>query len=250
MTKILSVKNLAYAYASDSKLSASGYSISVNDFALNKGEVVAITGVSGCGKSTLLECLGLIRDDFKAQSYSFLNFDLLNMPASSRFHVRSSLMSYMPQSGGLIPYLNIQDNIRLKIKVSGQELARLGLKRPLTDSQLFERACDLADMFSLSDKLTAYPESLSIGQRQRAVFFKTISCAPALILIDEPTSSLDPEHSEVLFDTIITACKEWDTASLVVTHDLSLVAKNSLASLCYTRTGPSSGAFYLEESCS
>ena len=99
--------------------------------------------------------------------------------------------------------------------------------------------------FSMDSLLDRYPHELSIGQRQRAVFLKTISHKPKIVFIDEPTSSLDPEHGKILFESIVSLSRQLDMCALVVTHDLLLVKNFNLKSLSYAKIDANEGQFVI-----
>lgn len=117
------VKELSYTYKQ--KDGSCGYKIELPELSLNSGDVYAITGVSGCGKSTLLECLGLLRQDFVSKSLLLDSYELSKLSVKDQCIVRSSLMGYMPQTGGLIPYLTIKENLKLQIEVSADSFYKL-----------------------------------------------------------------------------------------------------------------------------
>lgn len=239
------VKELSYTYKQ--KDGSCGYKIELPELELNSGDVYAITGVSGCGKSTLLECLGLLRQDFSAKNLSLDSYELSKLSSKEQCLVRSSLMGYMPQTGGLIPYLTIKENLKLQIEVSADSFYKLTGKKPDT-KVMFHEVLEKMQKFSMDSLLDRYPHELSIGQRQRAVFLKTISHNPKIVFIDEPTSSLDPEHGKILFDSIVSLSRQLDMCALVVTHDLNLVNKFSLKSLSYQSLDAQSGQFVVESS--
>ena len=245
MKNILEVLDLKFTYKG--KLATDDYTISLPTLNLGEGEVLAITGVSGSGKSTLLECLALLIESNSFNTFKIEDFNINELPKPKRELVRTSILGFMPQMGGLIPYLNIEDNINLQIEVALSMRKKLGIKQNETKKELKENALSLLKEFNLFELLKRFPQELSIGQRQRAVFIKAISHHPTLLLIDEPTSSLDPEHGDLLFNNIITFCKEKNVGSIVVTHDLNLVNKNNLKSLVYEREqGSNIGKFILK----
>ncbi len=84
--------------------------------------------------------------------------------------------------------------------------------------------------------LDRYPKDLSIGQRQRAVFFKAVVHEPALVLIDEPTSALDPVNAQAMFELIKDLSEELGLASLVITHDLALVKQCGIPCVSHVNT--------------
>ena len=239
------VKELSYTYKQ--KDGSCGYKIELPELELNSGDVYAITGVSGCGKSTLLECLGLLRQDFLAKKLSLDSYELSQLSSKEQCLVRSSLMGYMPQTGGLIPYLTIKENLKLQIEVSAASFYKLEGKT-LDTKAMYHEVIVKMQKFSMDPLLDRYPHELSIGQRQRAVFLKTISHNPKIVFIDEPTSSLDPEHGRILFESIVSLSRQLDMCALVVTHDLGLVKDFNLKSLYYEMVDTNKGRFVADES--
>lgn len=238
MSANLILDKLSFSY--QSKDGASAYTIKLDNLCLDNGKVMAITGPSGCGKSTLLECLALLRN-FECNSYSLATFNLKDsqIPISA---LRAGLIGFMPQTGGLIPYLTVSDNLKLQIKIATSLKAKYQGQKA-DEKALYEEALALLKEFSLLEYLNYYPHQLSIGQRQRVVFFKSICHEPKLLLIDEPTSALDPYHGQLLFETICKVCTLKNLSSLVVTHDLNLVTKFNLDSLDYQRADEQTGVF-------
>ena len=252
MSAILNIENLEFSYPKTD--GNDGYTISLPKLDLNPSDVIAITGVSGCGKSTILECLALLRKATKVKHFSIQDYDVLALPYEKRELLRSGLLGFMPQTGGLIPYLTVFDNIKLQVQVALKQRATLQKELKgnsiLTKDRvrdLLENSKTLAKDFGIDDLLKRFPHELSIGQRQRAVFLKSISHKPSVILIDEPTSSLDPEHGQSLFANIVELCQKTKVAALVVTHDLHLVLKNLNKALDYQRVSATSGQFVLKQ---
>ena len=245
MDAYLKVKDFSFSYPKrDEK---SGYTIRLDSLRMEPDSVLAVTGVSGCGKSTLLECLALLRDNSSFGKYFIDDKDVLSEKAEARRLIRSALMGYMPQSGGLIPYLSIKENLKFQIDISGISKKKLNLKTDDTDS-LLRNSLALFEDFGLSDVLDLYPHELSIGQRQRAVFFKSICHNPKILFIDEPTSSLDPQNGDKLISVMLEVCSKYSMCVLMVTHDLALVRKHSLSVLDYESDDSQRGIFVYRES--
>ena len=189
MSAILNIENLEFSYPKTD--GNDGYTISLPKLDLNPSDVIAITGVSGCGKSTILECLALLRKATKVKQFSIQDYDALALPYEKRELLRSGLLGFMPQTGGLIPYLTVFDNIKLQVQVALKQRATLQKELKgnsiLTKDRvrdLLENSKTLAKDFGIDDLLKRFPHELSIGQRQRAVFLKSISHKPSVILID------------------------------------------------------------------
>ncbi len=223
---MLEVEDLSFAYGKDSER----FEIALKALSLNKGEIAVLTGVSGSGKSTLLECLALVRSKFKAAKFQIDDQNVALMDESQRHHVRAALIAFMPQQGGLIPFLTLKDDFELSIKLAQKAYRALDIEVP--DISL-DHACDLAQSLGIGNFLKRLPQELSQGQSQRASFVKAISRGPKLLLMDEPTSALDPNHAHKLFDEMIEITKKNSLCVLAVTHDLSLAERFHLKQYCY-----------------
>lgn len=212
-----------------------------------QGECVALCGVSGSGKSTLLEALALLTPDFEAESFNFVGLPLISASKNLIQAVRVTSMGIMPQVGGLLPFLTLAENWKLQINLAirqrRQLLSQLNQIPQIKNSQigaegLMHRLCSTANAptlwqnlqpvikdLSLSDYIHKLPEQLSIGQRQRAMFVRSIAHDPRLLLIDEPTSALDPDNAKKLFELMQEIAAQRGMGVITVTHDLDLVAK-------------------------
>lgn len=193
-----------------------GFQVSLPSLTLHRGEVVAITGPSGCGKSTLLEMIGLILAPARLQTFT-LGDDALDIAAclqrgeqSRLADLRAQRLGFVLQTGGLLPYLSVRQNIELPRRLGG-------LPR---HSELVEEALDCLHLRPL---LNQWPRQLSIGERQRVAFVRAIAHQPDMLLADEPTAALDPQQARRLFELIIDIVRRFRIAALLVTHDWDLV---------------------------
>jgi putative ABC transport system ATP-binding protein len=198
------------------------YRVELSSLTLRAGEAVALVGPSGCGKSTLLEALGLILKPERVGQFQLLTADLasdLTLSAGRRetrwARLRQHQMGYVPQTGGLLPFLTVRQNIDLPASMSGRT----------TEGVLLAR---IVERLKLTDLLDRLPRELSIGERQRVSFARAVAHQPALILADEPTAALDPNLAHELFALIIEVVNEFNIAALIVTHEWSLVAESKL----------------------
>ena len=215
---VLSVKDL---HISRGRV-GQAYRVELSALTLCAGEAVAVVGPSGCGKSTLLEALGLILKPERVGQFRLLTTDLagdLALRAGSRetrwARLRQHQMGYVPQTGGLLPFLTVRQNIDLPASMSGRR----------TEGPLLAR---LVERLKLGDLLSRMPRELSIGERQRVSFARAVAHQPALILADEPTAALDPNLAHELFALILEVVREFNIAALIVTHEWSLVAESHL----------------------
>lgn len=242
---IIEIRSLVYSYEKVSD--ESGFCVTLEDLCLKRGEVAALTGVSGSGKSTLLECIGLIRDNFQAEFFSIKDQQAQRMSRADKAALRAGFLGFMPQNGGLLPYLTVRENISLQIELALK--ARLIKSSASVIAEYLEGILSTIEKFEMLSCLDKYPEELSIGQRQRAAFFKALSHKPELILIDEPTSSLDPANADLLFDTILRSCESLDTTALMVTHDVAAVREKHIKEYAYStsKSSPSHSVFALSK---
>lgn len=194
-----------------------GFRVALPSLTLEKGEIGALTGLSGCGKSTLLEMIGLIlRPDelthFQLGNDLTITQAVLSNEQAQLASLRAEKLGFMLQSGGLLPFLTVMQNIQLPRKM-------LGLT---PHSAWLDHAIDHLQLRSLLSRL---PRQLSIGERQRAAFIRAIAHEPALLLADEPTAALDPHNAQALYALIVEMVKQLDISALVVSHDWSLVER-------------------------
>jgi putative ABC transport system ATP-binding protein len=210
-------------------LGAAAHEVHLPGLDLAAGEVQAVVGPSGCGKSTLLEAIGLLLTPSALQRFT-LGPERIDLAAllSSRneralAEIRARDLGFLLQSGGLLPFLDVRDNIALPRRL-------LGLP---AHSERVAHACDVLGLESLQDKR---PAELSIGERQRTAFVRAMAHEPRLLLADEPTAALDPQAGERLFGLIVALVQDLEMAALVVSHDLALVTHFKLPRLVATLT--------------
>lgn len=181
------------------------------------GEILAITGESGSGKSTLLEAIGLLLAPVELGRFrlgaaqgqdiaQLLATD--NQPALAA--VRSRHLGFILQSGGLLPFLSVRDNISLPRRLLGM---------PARSAHI-DHAVEVLRLQGLLDK---HPQALSIGERQRVACVRAIAHEPQLLLADEPTAALDPHSARRLFELLLSLVSSMGLSALVVSHDWALL---------------------------
>ncbi len=201
-----------------------GYSVSLPELVIQPGEVAALTGPSGCGKSTLLEMIGLILRPDSLGCYRLghqqadVAAPLLAGQEDILSNLRASELGFVLQSGGLLPYLNVEQNLQLPRRLLGMPLS----------SEWVDKALRTLQLQSLLKKM---PRQLSIGERQRVAFVRAIAHQPPLLLADEPTAALDPHNARELFSLMLEMVSELNISALVVSHDWQLVDAFSLRRL-------------------
>ena len=177
------------------------------DFAVNRGEMVAVMGPSGCGKTTLLNCLsGLDRVD--SGQIFIEGQDLAKMRDSKRTSYRARRMGFVFQVYNLLPVLNAVENVELPLLVSGV--------RPKAAR---ERAMHALQLVGLENWARHRPAELSGGQRQRVTVARSIVNEPAIIWADEPTGALDSTTAHEIMDLLRDLNVRNHLTFVIVTHD-------------------------------
>lgn len=128
-----------------------------------------------------------------------------------RERLRSEALGYVLQSGGLLPFLNVYDNIVLPVRLQHRQIDEKAVMNLC-------RRLEIDPLVSLS------PAQLSAGQRQRAAVARALAHDPSLVLADEPTGALDPESAGIVRDMMLENARLRQTAAVIVTHDAELFA--------------------------
>lgn len=220
MTPLLSVRDLRIAYRGEvgDMLAVDGVS-----FTLERREKLGLVGESGCGKSTIaLALMGLLPAGtarIVSGEIIFDGRDLLRLDERALCTIRGKdiAMVFQDAMTSLNPLLPV-----------GRQIAEtLEVHLHLTARQAAARALDLLRMVGIAAperRLKAYPHEMSGGMCQRAMIAIALACGPKLLLADEPTTALDVTVQAQIFELIARICAETDTAMLLITHDLGVVA--------------------------
>jgi putative ABC transport system ATP-binding protein len=176
------------------------------NFAVKRGEMVAIMGPSGCGKTTLLNCLSGL-DDIDQGEVIIEGVGLHKMPDNRRTEYRARRMGFVFQLYNLLPVLSSVENIELPLLVSG-----------VSPAKGRTRALEVLNMVGLADVADRRPAELSGGQRQRVTVARALVNEPAIIWADEPTGDLDSETAAEIMDVLCRLNKENQQTFVLVTH--------------------------------
>jgi putative ABC transport system ATP-binding protein len=177
------------------------------DFAVQRGEMVAVMGPSGCGKTTLLNCLSGL-DNIDSGQIWLENRDLAEMKDKDRTNYRARRMGFIFQVYNLLPVLSAIENVELPLLVSGvkPKVAR-------------EKAAQALATVGLEQWADHRPAELSGGQRQRVTTARALVNDPAIIWADEPTGSLDSKTASEIMDLMRDLNQRNGLTFVLVTHD-------------------------------
>ncbi|MCX6043859.1 MAG: ABC transporter ATP-binding protein [Chloroflexi bacterium] len=179
-------------------------------FAIQPGEFVALVGPSGSGKTTMLAiAAGLLSPSFG--KITIAGQDLQAMSERKRTRFRGSSIGFSFQANNLVPYLNVQENVELMLRLN-HKLDRKGR----------QRAIELLTRLGLGERLRSYPGQLSGGQQQRVAIARALIHEPSVVLADEPTASLDTSRANQVVATFAELIHEQKRAGIMVTHDLRM----------------------------
>ena len=173
---------------------------------VNQAEMICITGTSGCGKSTLLHILGLL--DAADSGRVMIGGRELSAKMSEAPLVRNSELGFVFQFHYLVEDLTAKENVALPMIIAGS-----------STSTAFKRAAELLETLGLAARLSRYPNQLSGGEQQRVSLARALINNPKIVLADEPTGNLDPEHSAEVWQMMIQLNKQREQAFVIVTHD-------------------------------
>lgn len=169
---------------------------------INSGEFIALSGVSGSGKTTILRILaGLESAKGKIEVENEVWLDDRYSKA-----IQKRDIGFVFQDYALFPNLSVINNLLYVTK----------------DKELAKYLLSLTDMYELKDR---YPSSLSGGQKQRVSLCRALMKRPKILLMDEPLSALDPSMRLKLQNEILTLHKEFNTTTIMVSHDPSEMYK-------------------------
>ena len=190
-------------------------------FDIHRGEVFSIVGESGSGKSvTAMTILGLIPSVHVERGEAlWKGRDLLTLGDEERRRIRGAEIAMIFQDP--LTALNPVHTVGRQVG----EMARIheGLSRKAA----FERAVDMLDLVGIPEarkRAKMYPHEFSGGMRQRAMIAMAITCNPDLLIADEPTTALDVTVQAQVLDVLLNIKQEIDSAILLITHDLGVVA--------------------------
>jgi len=219
-TPILEIRDLAVGYPD----SRGGINQVVNhvNLKIHKGEVVGLIGESGSGKTqTAFAVLGLLPSGGRVVGGSivFEGKELTSASDRDLNKIRGGRISYIPQE----PMSNLDASFTIGSQLVEPMMKVLGLSK----KEATKKAISLLDRVGISNPqvtMKKYPHEISGGQAQRVLIAGAVSCDPALIIADEPTTALDVTVQAEVLDLLRELQKETGTSLLLVTHNFGVVA--------------------------
>lgn len=218
---LLSVRHLTTAFHTEA-----GRLRAVDDvsFEVPKGGTLAVVGESGCGKSvtalSIMRLLPMPPGEIENGEVRFADRDLLKLPEPEMRKVRGARISMIFQEP--------MTSLNPVYTVGSQIVEAIRIHKPMSRRAARERAIQMLELVGIpspSERVDAYPHQLSGGMRQRVMIAMALSCDPALLIADEPTTALDVTIQAQILDLLRRLQSDLSMSILFITHDLGIVAE-------------------------
>lgn len=200
------------------------FHLDVPQLDVRRGAKIALVGESGSGKSTLLELLAMILRPTGCGVFTFsptprgkshdiaATWQAADMDRLS--DLRSRHIGYVLQSGGLLPYLSVRDNINLSRRL---------LEGPGEDVAEYWAA-----KLHIAAQLGKKPAELSVGQQQRVSIARALAHEPEVLIADEPTAAVDPMNAGRIMDLMVSLVDDLEVTLIVASHAHALMRRAGL----------------------
>ena len=205
MKSVIDVKNLSFRY----KESQEYYDVKDITFHVKRGEWLSIVGHNGSGKSTTVR---LIDGLLEAESGEIV-IDGQLLTEENVWNIRRQIGMVFQNPDNQFVGATVEDDVAFGLENQG--LSRQEMKKRV------EEALDLVGMLDFKKR---EPARLSGGQKQRVAIAGVVALRPAILILDEATSMLDPEGRRELIETVKGIRKDYDMTVISITHDLEEVA--------------------------
>lgn len=178
------------------------------NFSTRPGEFIAVVGPSGSGKTTLLAMIGGLLTPTSGRVV-VAGEDIARYSRSQQAAYRRSRVGYVFQANNLLPFLTARENLLVMRAIGGRRADR-------------SRADQLLEELGLTARADALASNLSGGERQRVAIGRALMNDPDLVLVDEPTASLDSARGLQVVESLIAEVKGRDKLGIMVTHDMTM----------------------------
>ena len=183
------------------------------DLAVQRGELLALTGPSGSGKSTILNLCGLI-DTPDSGDIVLSGRSVLGLNETELTILRRDALGFVFQSFNLVPVMTVAENVDYPLFIAGVPAPE---RRARVAAQL--------EAVGLQDHAHHRPDALSGGQRQRVAIARALVKRPRLVIADEPTASLDSHTADQVLDLMRERGHAEGAAFVIATHDSRLTRR-------------------------
>ncbi|MGH0054055.1 MAG: ABC transporter ATP-binding protein [Sphaerochaetaceae bacterium] len=218
---VLSIENLSIHYETDD---GSVHALNEVSLAMKRGETLGLVGETGAGKTTLAKgVLRLIPSPpgvVKQGKVFFEGQDLLALGEGQMRTIRGNRISMIFQDPmtSLNPVMTVGEQIQEVVEAHNKNLKR---------EEIVHQANAMLEMVGIpSERSHEFPHQFSGGMKQRVIIAIALACNPVLLIADEPTTALDVTIQAQVLDMITALKKRLNTAMLLITHDLGVVAQN------------------------
>ena len=221
MGRLLTVKDLKIHFHI---LAGTVQAVDGVDFHIDQGETLGIVGESGCGKSVtamaLLQLIPMPPGELVGGNAEFEGMDLLRLSSEQIRRVRGNRISMIFQEPmtSLNPVFTIGNQVEEAIY----------LHQGLDSRHAREKAVEMLDLVGIPDprrRVNEYPHQLSGGMRQRVMIAMALSCNPALLIADEPTTALDVTVQAQILELMLDLQARINMSIMMITHNLGVIAE-------------------------
>ncbi|MCD8336452.1 MAG: ABC transporter ATP-binding protein [Lachnospiraceae bacterium] len=215
----LDVKDLIVEYSSDGDII---HAVNKVSFTLNRGETLGLVGETGAGKTTIakaiMRILSMPPAIIKGGEIRLNGEDILKKPEKEMLKIRGNKISMIFQDPmtALNPIMSVGNQITEVVSLHNQ----------ISKAEAMARTMEMLEMVGIpAERYVEYPHQFSGGMKQRVVIAMALACNPELLLADEPTTALDVTIQAQVLDMIKELRAKLNTAMLLITHDLGVVAE-------------------------
>ena len=182
------------------------------DFAVKRGEIVAVRGSSGSGKTTLINVLSGL-DSATSGEVLLGGRNILDFGDNALTTFRARHMGFIFQSFNLLPVLSALENVEFAAILAGRRA-----------SQARHMAKEKLELVGLADRMSHKPAELSGGQQQRVTVARALVNEPEIVWADEPTGNLDSTNEREIMDLIVQLNRDNNQSFVMVTHSTEVAS--------------------------